>query len=98
MGNNSSPGHHSDCNDESDLPLRSCSTCFSHSALETGSNVYFHSFMPYNNRENLLSLWLVSLTQMNRVKKPIYLDYHSTTPVDPVVLNVMLPFYSEHFG
>lgn len=28
----------------------------------------------------------------------IYLDYNSTTPVDPDVLNYMLPFFSEKFG
>ncbi|MBM3889459.1 MAG: aminotransferase class V-fold PLP-dependent enzyme [Verrucomicrobia bacterium] len=31
-------------------------------------------------------------------KSAIYLDYHSTTPVDPRVLAAMLPFFSEHFG
>jgi cysteine desulfurase len=28
----------------------------------------------------------------------IYLDYNSTTPVDPEVLNYMLPFFREKFG
>lgn len=29
---------------------------------------------------------------------PIYLDYNATTPVDPVVLDAMLPFWTGHFG
>jgi len=32
------------------------------------------------------------------VKLPIYLDYHATTPVDPRVLEAMLPFFAESFG
>lgn len=30
--------------------------------------------------------------------RPIYLDCHSTTPVDDRVLEAMLPFFKEHFG
>jgi cysteine desulfurase len=29
---------------------------------------------------------------------PIYMDYHATTPVDPSVLEAMLPFFKENFG
>ena len=32
------------------------------------------------------------------VKLPIYLDNHATTPLDPRVLNAMLPFLSGKFG
>ena len=32
------------------------------------------------------------------MKLPIYLDYQATTPVDPRVLDTMLPFFKEGFG
>jgi cysteine desulfurase len=31
-------------------------------------------------------------------KLPIFMDYHSTTPVDPRVLAEMLPYFTENFG
>src|SRR5207253_11509317 len=30
--------------------------------------------------------------------KPIYLDYNATTPIDPAVVEAMLPYLQEHFG
>jgi cysteine desulfurase len=32
------------------------------------------------------------------MKLPIYMDYHATTPVDPRVVDAMVPYFSVHFG
>ena len=32
------------------------------------------------------------------VNMPIYMDYHATTPVDPRVVEAMLPYFTETFG
>jgi cysteine desulfurase len=32
------------------------------------------------------------------MRLPVYLDNNSTTPLDPLVLEAMLPYFTEHFG
>ena len=32
------------------------------------------------------------------MKLPVYMDNHSTTQVDPQVVDAMMPFFTEHFG
>jgi cysteine desulfurase len=33
-----------------------------------------------------------------RARRPVYLDHHATTPLDPSVLEAMMPFFREEFG
>ena len=35
---------------------------------------------------------------MPSFNRPIYLDYAATTPVDPRVVQAMVPWLAEHFG
>jgi cysteine desulfurase len=41
---------------------------------------------------------IIRLNINNNMKFPIYLDNNSTTPMDPRVLEAMIPYFTEHFG
>ena len=48
-----------------------------------------------------MSLTCLSRTiefQGERLRLPVYLDHHATTPLDPRVLESMLPYFTEGFG
>ena len=36
--------------------------------------------------------------EMRPSANPVYLDYNATTPIDPAVIDAMLPYLREHFG
>lgn len=54
------------------------------------------------NESNFNNVQKVNLTKSSKINptdlKPLYLDYQATTPLDPRVLDAMLPYLTASFG
>lgn len=53
---------------------------------------------PEYNSSGMPDAPLPSLPESDATARPVYLDNHATTPVDPRVLAAMLPFFEREFG
>ena len=52
---------------------------------------------PKVSRETTQPLSAIMIKR-NNVERPLYLDNQATTPMDPRVLDAMLPFMTSNFG
>src|SRR5260370_40455733 len=54
--------------------------------------------MQIRARLRLFALVRSPLSVVRRKSEMIYLDYNATTPLDPAVVEAMLPYLREHYG
>lgn len=77
----------------------SCARC--PALLHTMNRCYYYSalppsFLPSGAHQTFHSA--ASSVNPKPVQRPLYFDYQATTPVDPRVLDAMLPFFVDMFG
>ena len=88
--------HRGECDQTNTCTIQAPLRKVNHSILDMLNKVRFHKWLttPGFRSGPVESLGEIGMA----IKTPIYMDYHATTPVDPRVLEAMLPYFNERFG